>query len=316
MKNYNQLTTEDRYTIAAGIKQGLSHAEIGRQIGFHRSTVKREFDRNRCLYDGRYRAEKADSRTRGRRSRSRRNQQFERSHYRLVEKYLAMKWSPEQISGRLKRDGLLSISYETIYKHVWRDKRQGGFLYTHLRGSQKKRRKRYRAYDSRGKLAQKRHISERPKSVENRRTIGHWEIDTVMGRGDKDCLVTIVERKTGYTLIGKLKNRTQIELNNRVIPMIRKHIHNFETITSDNGTEFHSYELIEEATGVSFYFATPHHSWERGTNENTNGLIRQYIPKGKSMASLTQCDCNAIAKKLNSRPRKRLGYKTPEEVYL
>lgn len=316
MKKYTQLTTEDRYTIAALRRQGLSHAAIGRQIGRHRSTIKREIDRNHCRLDGAYRAEKADSRTRGRRSRSRKNQQFTPADYKVVDQLLRCKWSPEQISGHLRKQQKLFISHETIYQHVWRDKRNGGDLYTHLRCAQKQRRKRYRSYDSRGRLAQKRHISERPKSVENRKTPGHWEIDTVMGAGTKDCIVTIVERKSGYTLIGKMPDRTQVSLNKRVLAIIKNHLHKFKTITSDNGTEFHSYELIESATGIRFYFATPHHSWERGTNENTNGLIRQYLPKGTSMRSLTQYQCNAIAKQLNTRPRKRLGFRTPEEVYL
>ena len=316
MKQYTQLTTGDRYTIAALRRQGLRNAEIARHLGRHRSTIKREIDRNHCRLDGGYRAEKADSRTRGRRSRSRRNQQFTSIDYRLIESLIRKQWSPEQISGRLRDEGRLFISHETIYRHIWTDKYYGGDLYTHLRSAQKRRRKRYGAYDSRGRLADKRHISERPKSVERRKTTGHWEIDTVMGKGSKDCIVSIVERKTGYTLIGKMLNRTQVALNKRTLSLINRRLEKFKTITADNGTEFHGYKLIEEATDIRFYFATPYHSWERGTNENTNGLIRQYLPKGTSMASLSQHQCNAIAKKLNSRPRKRLGYKTPEEVFL
>lgn len=135
-----------------------------------------------------------------------------------------------------------------------------------------------------------------------------------MGKGSKDCIVTLVERKTGYTLIGKLKDRTTASLNKRCIQLIKKESAKFLTITADNGTEFHQYKAIEAATQTRFYFANPHHSWERGTNENTNGLIRQYLPKGTSMKELTQVRCCAIAKQLNNRPRKRLGYKTPMEV--
>ena len=144
---------------------------------------------------------------------------------------------------------------------------------------------------------------------------GHWEIDTVMGGGNEHCIVTLVERATGYVLIGKLTARTMEEAARRTIQLIRKHPGKFRTITADNGTEFHSYKKIERATGVKIYFATPYHSWERGTNENTNGLIRQYLPKRKSMARVTQHDCNRIAKKLNARPRKRYGYETPEERF-
>ena len=145
--------------------------------------------------------------------------------------------------------------------------------------------------------------------------MGHWEIDTVMGVGNTHCVVTLVERATGYVLIGKLAERTASELTRRTIELVSKHPGKIRTITADNGTEFHSYRAIEKATGVKFYFATPHHAWERGTNENTNGLIRQYLPKRKSMARVTQRDCTRIAKKLNTRPRKRYDYETPEERF-
>ena len=209
----------------------------------------------------------------------------------------------------------MSISHETIYRHVWRDKKAGGRLYTDLRCAQKRRRKGYGHYDSRGRLAGKRHISERPPSVEGRRELGHWEIDTVMGTGSKDCIVSLVERKSGLLLIGKLANRTAESLNARAIAIISANQGPIKTITADNGTEFHNYAEIERRTSATFYFATPYHSWQRGTNENTNGLIRQYLPRGTSMSTLTQHRCNEIAYKLNNRPRKRLGYKTPMECF-
>ena len=219
------------------------------------------------------------------------------------------------MAGHLGRVGQLTISHETIYRHVWRDKAAGGLLHTHLRGARKRRRNRYGGYDSRGRLAGKRHISERPAAVETRRQVGHWEIDTVMGAGSKDCIVSLVERQTGLVLIGKLGDRTTASLNRRVIRLIDRHGAAFATITADNGTEFHDYKRIEGRTQATFYFATPYHSWERGSNENANGLIRQYLPKGTSMAGLSQQQCNAIARKLNTRPRKRLGFKTPLECF-
>ncbi len=312
---YCQLTPEERYMIARLRRQGLNRAEIARLLGRHRSTVCRELRRNSTRTDGRYRASTAQERTNGRRSRSRRNLRFTPQDFTAVDELLCRQWSPEQVSGHLGHLGYLCISHETIYRHIWRDKRAGGLLYTHLRGARKQRRKRYGSYDSRGRLAGKRPISERPASVETRLQTGHWEIDTVMGAGSKDCIVTLVERKTGLLLIGKLKDRTTASLNGRVIGMIERHEGRFETITSDNGTEFHNYERIEERTKATFYFARPYHSWERGINENANGLIRQYLPKGSSMAALTQQHCNSIARKLNTRPRKRLGFKTPLECY-
>jgi IS30 family transposase len=312
---YRQLAPEERYMLAALRRQGLNQAEIARELGRHRSTVCREVRRNSTRADGHYRAFTAQERTNGRRSRSRRNSHFSVEDFALIDGLLCRQWSPEQVSGYLARSGLLSISHETIYRHVWRDKKGGGLLHTHLRGARKRRRKRYGAYDSRGRLAGKRMISERPQEVEERREVGHWEADTVMGAGSKDCVLTLVERKTGLVLIGKLADRTAEGLSRRAVSLIRKHQGRFTTVTADNGTEFHGYGRVERLTGATFYFARPYHSWERGSNENANGLLRQYLPKGASMAGLSQPRCNAIAHTLNTRPRKRLGFKTPLECF-
>jgi IS30 family transposase len=312
--NYRQLTSEERYMLAALRRQGLNQSEIARALGRHRSTVCRELGRNSTRADGRYRAFTAQERTNGRRSRSRRNRRFSAEDFALIDELLCRQWSPEQVSGHLRREGRLSISHETIYRHVWRDKRQGGLLYTHLRGARKRRRKRYGAYDSRGRLAGKRLISERPAEVETRGRVGHWEADTVAGSGGKDCVATLVERKTGMVLVGKLKDRTAESLSRRLTRLIRG-AGRVKTVTADNGTEFHDYKRVERLTGASFYFARPYHSWERGSNENANGLLRQYLPKGASMAGLTQQRCNAIARRLNTRPRKRLGFRTPLECF-
>jgi IS30 family transposase len=158
-------------------------------------------------------------------------------------------------------------------------------------------------------------ISERPAEVETRRHVGHWEADTVAGTGDKDCVLTLVERKTGLVLIGKLRDRRATALSRRAISLIGRHGGRFETVTADDGTEFHDYGRVGRLTGAAFYFARPYHSGERGSNENANGLLRQYLPKGMSMAGLSQQRCNAIARKLNTRPRKRLGFRTPMECY-
>lgn len=312
---YHQITHGERYRIAALRQEGLCPAAIARRIGRHRSTISREYDRNGSRWDNGYRPSRAQEQANGRRSRSRRNQRFGDLEWDLVEALLRDDLSPEQTSGYLRKMGTVSISHETIYRYIWKDREHGGDLCKHLRCARKKRRKRYGRYDSRGRLAEKRHISERPSWIEFRRRVGHWEIDTVMGGGNEHCIVTLVERATGYVLIGKLKDRTMEETTRRTIQLIRKHLSQFKTITADNGTEFHAYKKIEKATGVKIYFATPYHSWERGTNENTNGLIRQYLPKRQSMAHVTQSDCNRIAEKLNARPRKRYGYDTPEERF-
>jgi len=311
---YCQLTPKERYLISHLRKQGLCAAEIARQTGRSRSTITREYIRN-SNWKGIYRPSKAQEKTNGRRSRSRRNGHFSEADYEVVSSYIRKQWSPEQVSGWLKKEGLLRISYETIYRHIWSDKKSGGDLWSHLRCSPKQRRKRYGAYDSRGRIADKRHISERPAEVETRATLGHWEIDTVQGSPDKHCILTLVERKTGYVLIGKLPNKTKEATEQRAVQLIRKHRQKVHTITSDHGTEFHSYREIEKRTGVLFYFANPYHSWERGSNENANGLIRQYLPKRRSMKGISQRSCTQIAEILNNRPRKRLNYKTPKECY-
>ena len=311
---YHQITSGERYMISALRKQGCSCGEVARQLQRHRSTIGRELRRNACRH-GWYRPSVAIERTSGRRWRSRRNQRFSRGDLARVEALLAEKWSPEQIAGYLRRVRVLHISHETIYRHIWRDRRAGGTLYRHLRGARKQRRKRYGQYDRRGRLAGKRHISERPTACERRHRIGHWEIDTVLGAGSRACVLSLVERKCGFVLLGKLTARTTDATTPRTVQLVQRHPRQFRTITADNGTEFHDYGTIERTTGVPFYFATPHHAWERGTSENTNGLLRQFLPKQRNLTRLTQADCERIAHHLNQRPRKRLGFRTPEECF-
>ena len=299
---YIQLTSEDRYTLGELKWQGFSVDHIANVIGCNRSTIYRELERNSCN-DGGYRPSKAISRTSGRRSRSRRNSQYDENDFKIVRQLLRIKLSPEQISGFLRHTLRRKRvpSHERIYQYIWNDKANGGTLWKHLRQSQKQRRKRYKAYDSRGKLANKRPISDRPRSIEGRRYFGHWEIDTVMGAGTKDCILTIVERKTGFVQIGKLRDQTTKSLNKRLESLISRFETAYKTITADNGTEFHQYNKIEDLFNLKFYFAKPFHSWERGSNENMNGLIRQYLPKGKTMAGLTQRKCDYIAEQINCR---------------
>lgn len=312
---YNQLTDDERYQIAAMRLHRNSLRAIARHLGRSPSTISREITRNAYPTDGRYRASKACSYAKTRRSRARRGTTFRRDEWLLVRSLLRRKLSPEQISGALRRFGLLSISHETIYRYVWDDLSRGGTLHKHLRQARKQRRKRYGSNDSRGRLAGKRPITARPPGAENRSRTGHWEIDTVIGI-DRHCILTIVERKTGFVQIAKLKARTKEEVWNGLNRLIRRYPTRYKTITADNGCEFHGYRDIEAAHSLRFFFAKPYHSWERGTNENTNGLIRQYLPKRTSMKHLTQSRCDWIADQLNNRPRKRLEYCTPEEIFL
>lgn len=300
--------------IAAMRTWGWPVADIARELGRHRSTVYREVARNCMKADGWYGGPLAAEKARGRRSRSRRNLHYGPAHFAPIEAMLKADFSPEQIVGRLALEGVKSMSHETIYRWIWSDKKRGGSLWMHLRGARKQRRKRYGSYDSRGRLSGKRLIGDRPAEVGERKRFGDWEIDTVHGRG-KPCVVTVVERKSGLTRIGKLPTASGKDTLERTTEILASEAHPIRTITADNGTEFHIYKELEARLGTQVYFATPHHAWERGTNENTNGLIRQYLPRGTSLHNLRQSQCLKIAEKLNNRPRLRHGFYTPHEVY-
>jgi IS30 family transposase len=311
---YHQLTQDERYLIARGVAAGHSQRELARLLGRAASTISREIRRNATTHDNRYRADKAHSYATARRRRCRRGPRFAEAIHRLVEAALKRRWSPDQIVGFYKAKGLPMPSIETIYRRLREDKRHRGPLHRFTRILAKMGRKRYRSRPARGVLLGKPHITERPVEAEAREAIGHWEGDTMMGHTTKHCLLTLVERSTGYAVIKALPARTMTATRRAVSRAITGQRDAFKTITFDNGTEFHDYERIQDATGVHCYFATPYHSWERGSNENLNGLIRQYLPKRMCLKEVTQKDCDRIAKALNTRPRKRYGYKTPEQM--
>jgi len=309
--SHKQITQAERYLIQEHLRQGHNGAEIAGMLKRHRSTISREIRRN--LHDGRgYYDWIAQWHANGRRSRSRKKSQFSREEWSLVTFCLRLDWSPEQISLTLRYERVLRISHETIYRYIWKNHKRGGDLWRHLRQSRKRRRKRYRRPDSRGILRGKRSLAERPAEAEKRLRRGHVEVDLMHGRS-KDCVLTMVDRKTRFVEIQKLKDKTMPEVNRALITLIRRH--QVKTVTADNGSEFHDYKRIEKLTGAIFYFAAPYHSWERGTCENTNGLIRQYLPRSKSMAGVTQWSCNTIAGRLNARPRKVLNLMRPCDVH-
>lgn len=312
---YHQLTQEERYRISGALPLQISLRNIADQLGRSPGTISREVRRNATTHDGAYRAEKAQSYAVARRKRARRGPQFSEAVLRDVEQAIRMRWSPEQIVGAFRTVGWTVPSHETIYRHLRRDKRAGGTLYRFTRIMAKVGRKRYRSRPTRGVLLGKRHISERARIVERRSRLGDWEVDTVMGTGSSHCLLTFVERKSGFALIRKLRARTMAQATAGALSVIARMTRRFKTITLDNGTEFHDYEQWERRFPVKCYFATPYHSWERGSSENLNGLIRQYLPKGTSMRRITQDDCDEIAHALNTRPRKRHGFQTPADVF-
>lgn len=311
--NYTQLSQDERYYISRMRAKKVSFSQIARDLGRAKSTVIREFNRNQRP-SGRYAAFVAHSYATARRRRSRRGSHFPAEYWQLIFSLLQEKWSPEQIADHLKANGLFSISFQSIYRVIRIDRRRGGFLFTNLRIMPKPRRKCYGSLDSRGVLRGKRPISERPSYINDRLEFGHWEGDTVMGRDKHQCFLTLVERKSGFNRTVKLKNRTAKNVTRALIALISAEPNMFKTITFDNGTEFHSYKVIEDMFGVTCYFANPHAPWERGCNENFNGLLRQYFPKGFSLNYIGKAKTHFVSEQLNNRPRKRLGFKTPKEV--
>ena len=314
---YRQLTEAERYTLSTLKRDKRSLRSIAKLLGRSPSTLSREVRRN-ATNDQRkpnplYIPSKAQEQANGRRRRSRRVKHHAPEVYAEVEALLAEEqWSPEQIASQLPERLGVRLSHMTIYRHVRSDQRAGGVMFRCLRQGGKRRRKRTYGPEKRGKLANKPMIDTRPEAIEHRQEVGHWEGDTVMGSaGERTCLLTLVERATGLAKIVRLPHRTVRAVNRATVELLRSSHLPFKTITWDNGTEFHGYKQIEAATGVQCFFAYPHHPWERGSNENFNGLIRQYFKKRKSLAGKRQSDCDQVAAKLNSRPRKRYAFKTP-----
>ena len=310
MRTYHQLTQTQRYQIYALRKTKHTLAEIAEVIGVHKSSVSRELERNRGHRS--YRPQQAHELALERRSKS--VPRITAKIWAAVEKLLSQDWSPEQISGRLKKEQGIAISHEWIYQHVLADKRAGGDLYKHLR-CQKKRRKRYGTYDRRGKLPNCRSIEERPAIVNTRKRLGDWEVDTIIGRKHKQAMVTLTERKSRFIFISKVKRRTASLVRKSVCKLLLPVKDKAHTLTSDHGKEFADHEQIAETLKLKFYFAHPYAAWERGTNENTNGLLRQYFPKKSDFQSVSNKQIQYASSRLNFRPRKTLRFKTPFEVF-
>lgn len=311
MRTYTQLTREQRYQIEALLKGQHTQTEIAEFLRVHKSTISRELRRNRGLRG--YRPNQADNLATQRRTRLNRAR-IPMPHWDRVETLLREDWSPEQISRWLGQEEGIVISHEWIYLYVYQNKRDGGDLYKHLR-CQKPRRKRYGSNDRRGQIKGRVSIDERPEVVEMRTRTGDWEADTVIGRPGGAVLVTLAERKTRCSILALAKDKSAKAVKEALIGALHPYAAQVHTITYDNGKEFAHHSEIATALGAKGYFAHPYHSWERGLNENMNGLIRQYLPKGKSFDGLTDEDIRYIMEKLNNRPRKCLGYKTPNQVF-
>lgn len=310
--SYRQLTQEQRYQIGANLKIGKSKSEIAKEIEVHKSTVSREIRRNDSGRWG-YNASRA-ARMARERHRDKRKHRIDEATWARVEKLLKCEWSPEQISKRLKVEGLPTLSHETIYRHIYRDKQEGGFLYIHLRRRHKYR-KRIHKYCNRKGWDTRRPISKRPAIVETRERLGDWEADTIIGQERKGGIVSLVERRSRYCLLQKVSTKSAQTVAEAVCSSLLPVKDKVFTITSDNGIEFTRHQTIANVLQADFFFADPYSSWQRGTNENTNGLVRQYFPKKTPFDTVSDTDINFVTDRLNNRPRKVLGFRTPNEVF-
>lgn len=311
MRAYTQLTQEQRYQIHVLLKTGHNQTEIAHALEVHKSTISREIGRNRGLRG--YRPKQAQEKTMVQRKEKVRTR-IPLSTRVLVEDRIRNDWSPEQISDRLFMERGIRVSHEWIYRHVYRDKQQGGDLHKHLR-CRKKYRKLYGHRDRRGRIPNRVGLDQRPAIVDRKSRIGDWEGDTIIGKKHCGAVASLVERKSKYTVLAVPKTKHARLVRKSIEQALSPFKNQVHTITCDNGLEFAQHQTMAQNLATKIYFANPYASWERGLNENTNGLIRQYFPKGKTMANITQRDCDKVAKKLNTRPRRVLGVRTPEECY-
>jgi IS30 family transposase len=312
MSTYQQLTSEQRYQISALKRIGHSQTEIAKELDVHKSTISRELSRN--TGERGYRPKQAHEKARERHAKATPTKRISVETWKVVEEKLRQDWSPEQVSGWLEKRQEIRISHEWIYQHILADQQAKGDLYTHLR-QYGKRRKRYGKYDRRGKLPNRVSIEERPQMVEQRERLGDWEVDTLVGKGHRGALVSLVERKSRYTLLQPVTQRLADLVADATISLLRPFADFVHTITGDNGKEFAEHVRIAETLEANFYFAHPYSAWERGTNENTNGLVRQYFPKSTDFSSIAFSQTKIAADRLNHRPRKCLDFMSPFEVF-
>jgi IS30 family transposase len=313
MSNYKQLNQAQRYQIEILKKAGKNQKEMAVLLGVSESTISRELKRNQGKKG--YRPKQAQIKADNRKKQAAKALKMTPALILLIEARIRLDWSPVQVSGQLEDELGILISHERIYQHIWADKRHGGNLYTHLRQCHKKRKKKYGSKDKRGQIRNRVSIDERPAIVAEKTRIGDWEIDTVIGQNHQGALVTIVDRVSKFTLIKKVDSKHAEVVTAATIILLQPYLNKTLTITADNGKEFAGHETIKEQLSANVYFAHPYCSWERGLNENTNGLIRQYFTKGSSFENITDDEVEAVMNKLNHRPRKTLKFKTPHTVF-
>ena len=312
----SHLTLEQRYTIAQMKSQKYSQTAISIAIDKDKSVVSRELKRNKDERNGVYRSELAQKKCLDRHSSKRKKIRLTAIIKSLIVSQLKLHYSPEQIAGRAKYEKVGCVSVECIYQYIWADKKRGGGLYKHLRSKIKQRKKRGSKQDKRGQLCNKTSIDCRPSIVDEKQRFGDFEIDLVIGKNHQKALLTMNDRATGIAFVCLLSGKSSAEVYEKVLAQLRHKKGLLHTITSDNGKEFAKHQEIAKELGVKYYFAHPYSSWERGANENLNGLIREFFPKKYNFESITEEEIAQMVDNINNRPRKRFGYLTPNEVYL
>ena len=311
---YSQLTEGERYQIYALLKEGLTQKAIAKNLKRSSSTISRELNRNRGRRG--YRPKQANNMALERRKTAEKKIKLTAEVQDWIRQLIRQDLSPEQVVDYLAVQRGLRLHHETVYQFIYRDKAEGGDLHRHLRIANKPYRKRYGKHDRRGQILNRTSIDERPEVVDQKTRIGDWEGDTVIGKNHKGVLLTLVERKTLYTIIVPLKSKSADGLTQAAIAALKPMKDQVHTLTFDNGKEFAGHETIAKALDAQVYFAHPYASWERGINENTNGLVRQYFPKGMDLSDVRFEQAQQVMDRLNNRPRKTRGGKTPNELFL
>jgi len=316
--SHKQLNQKQRYHIFGLLEAGYNQTQIANEVGVHKSTISRELKRNVFWWGSRiaqYKPDYAQAYCKDRHKRKAKRVKLTKKVKAFICEKLKEQWSPEQISGYAKYKGLFSLSHEAIYQFILKNKQLGGSLYKNLRHQAKKYRKRYGSPKRQGPIKNRRFIHERPSIVDKKQRVGDWEIDTIIGKNRKEAIVTVVERVSKFTILKKVTRKTAEQVMRATIEGLEDHKEKVLTITSDNGSEFAQHESISHALEANFYFAHPYSSWERGLNENTNGLVRQYLKKGADFSGVGDQYLGLIMSRLNSRPRKSLGFACPAEKF-
>lgn len=317
---FKHLDYMKRCQILAFWKAGYKQADIAKEVGVNQSTISRELNRNitfvRTKYGfWQYKPDYAQYLAKERHRKKKKIIKLTSDVSKFIKDKLQEKWSPEQISGYAKKHQLFSIGKEWIYQFILRDKERNGTLFLNLRHQSKRYRKRYGSPKRTGPIKNRRFIDERPKIIDERKRIGDWEIDTMIGKQRQQAVVSIVERFSKKTVLKKVSRKSASFVTNATVEGLKALSNAVHSITSDNGSEFAYHEIISKELNTEFYFAHPYSSWERGLNENTNGLVRQYLKKGSCFMNVNDSDLEMIADQLNNRPRKSLGFATPNEIF-